>query len=69
MVKEGIILGHKISKKIIEVDRAKIEIIVKFPPSTYVKGIHSFLGHAKFYSRLKIYQGLLQDLKPNMQIA
>nr|GFB04786.1 hypothetical protein [Tanacetum cinerariifolium] len=34
MVKEGIILGHKISKKGIEVDKAKIEVISKLPHST-----------------------------------
>nr|GEZ81313.1 reverse transcriptase domain-containing protein [Tanacetum cinerariifolium] len=49
MVKEGIVLGHKISKKGIEVDKAKIEVILKLPHSTIVKGIRSFLGHAEFY--------------------
>nr|GEY53287.1 reverse transcriptase domain-containing protein [Tanacetum cinerariifolium] len=49
MAKEGIILGHKISKKGIEVDKAKIEVISKLPHLTTVKGIHSFLGHAGFY--------------------
>ncbi|GJT57696.1 reverse transcriptase domain-containing protein [Tanacetum coccineum] len=46
MVKEGIVLGHKISKKGIEVDKAKIDVIVKLPHPTTVKGIRSFLGHA-----------------------
>nr|GFB99102.1 DNA-directed DNA polymerase [Tanacetum cinerariifolium] len=46
MVKEGIVLGHKISKKGIEVDKAKIEVISKLPHPTTIKGIHSFLGHA-----------------------
>nr|GEV88059.1 reverse transcriptase domain-containing protein [Tanacetum cinerariifolium] len=49
MVKEGIVLGHKISKKGIEVDKAKIEVISKLPHPTIVKGIRSFLGHAGFY--------------------
>nr|GFB68916.1 DNA-directed DNA polymerase [Tanacetum cinerariifolium] len=49
MVKEGIVLGHKISKKGIEVDRANIEVISKLPHPTTVKGIRSFLGHAGFY--------------------
>ncbi|XP_075106936.1 uncharacterized protein LOC142179935 [Nicotiana tabacum] len=49
MVDEGIVLGHKISKKGIKVDRAKIEIISKLPPPTSVKGVQSFLGHAGFY--------------------
>nr|GEZ36136.1 DNA-directed DNA polymerase [Tanacetum cinerariifolium] len=51
MVKEGIILGHKISKKGIEVDKAKIEVISKLPHPTTVKGIRSFLGHAGFFRR------------------
>nr|GFA00439.1 reverse transcriptase domain-containing protein [Tanacetum cinerariifolium] len=49
MVKEGIVLGHKISKKGIELDKAKIEVISKLPHLTTVKGIRSFLGHAGFY--------------------
>ena len=49
MVREGIVLGHRISGRGIEVDRAKIEIIEKLPPSTSVKGVCSFLGHAGFY--------------------
>jgi hypothetical protein len=49
MVREGIALGHIISKKGIEVDKAKIEVIEQLPPPTNVKGIHSFLGHAGFY--------------------
>ncbi|GJZ41287.1 reverse transcriptase domain-containing protein [Tanacetum coccineum] len=44
MVKEGIVLGHKISKKGIEVDKAKIDVIAKLPHPTTVKGIRSFLG-------------------------
>ncbi|GJR72706.1 reverse transcriptase domain-containing protein [Tanacetum coccineum] len=51
MVKEGIVLGHKISKKGIEVDKAKIDVISKLPHPTTVKGIRSFLGHAGFYHR------------------
>ncbi|GJX25073.1 hypothetical protein Tco_0231369 [Tanacetum coccineum] len=38
MVKEGIVLGHKISKKGIEVDKAKIDVIAKLPHPTTVKG-------------------------------
>ena len=48
MVREGIVLGHHVSKRGIEVDRAKIEIIEKLPPPTSVKGVWSFLGHAGF---------------------
>ncbi|GJR39513.1 reverse transcriptase domain-containing protein [Tanacetum coccineum] len=42
MVKEGIVLGHKISKSGIEVDRAKVEVIAKLPHPTTVKGVRSF---------------------------
>jgi len=51
MVTEGIVLGHKISERGMEVDKAKMEIIEKLPPPTNVKGIRSFLGHAGFYRR------------------
>ncbi|KAG9458840.1 hypothetical protein H6P81_003348 [Aristolochia fimbriata] len=51
MVNEGIVLGHKISERGIEVDRAKIEVIEKLPPPRNIKGIRSFLGHAGFYRR------------------
>jgi len=49
MVTEGVVLGHKISAKGIEVDKAKVVIIEKLPPPKKVKGIRSFLGHVGFY--------------------
>ncbi|GKB94223.1 reverse transcriptase domain-containing protein [Tanacetum coccineum] len=51
MVKEGIVLGHKVSSAGLEVDKAKIDVISKLPPPTNIKGIRSFLGHASFYRR------------------
>lgn len=51
MVQEGIVLGHKVSSKGIEIDRAKIAAIKSMPPPTNVKGVRSFLGHAGFYRR------------------
>ncbi|GKB63834.1 reverse transcriptase domain-containing protein [Tanacetum coccineum] len=51
MIKEGIVLGHKVSGSGIEVDKAKIEAISKLPYPTNVKAIRSFLGHASFYRR------------------
>nr|GFB52449.1 reverse transcriptase domain-containing protein [Tanacetum cinerariifolium] len=51
MVKEGIFLGHKISRNGIEEDNAKVDVIAKLPHPTTVKGIRSFLGHAGFYRR------------------
>nr|GFA77822.1 reverse transcriptase domain-containing protein [Tanacetum cinerariifolium] len=37
MVKEGIVLGHKISKQEIEVDKANVDVITKQPHPTTVK--------------------------------
>nr|GEW13815.1 reverse transcriptase domain-containing protein [Tanacetum cinerariifolium] len=51
MVKEGIVLCHKISKEGIEVDKSKFDVITKLPHQTTVKGIRSFLGHVGFYRR------------------
>nr|GEV45773.1 reverse transcriptase domain-containing protein [Tanacetum cinerariifolium] len=51
MLQEGIVLGHKISKSGIEVDRVKVDVIAKLYHPTTVKGVRSFLGHAGFYCR------------------
>ena len=51
MVREGIVFGHLVSERGIEVDRAKIEVIEQLPPPINIKGIRSFLGHAGFYRR------------------
>ena len=51
MIREGIVLGHKISPSGIEVDKAKVEIIEKLPPPNSIRAIRSFLGHAGFYRR------------------
>ena len=51
MLQEGIVLGHRIFARGIEVDKAKIEAIEKLPPPSSVKGIRSFLGHTGFYRR------------------
>ena len=68
MVNQGIVLGHVISNKGIEVDKAKFELIAKFPPLTSVKVVRQFLGHAGFYRRfikdfLKIAKPLYELLK------
>ena len=49
MVKEGIVLGYRISRRGIEVDKAKVETIERLLPPSSVKGIRSFLGHIGFY--------------------
>ena len=54
MVNQGIVLGHIISKKGIEVDKAKIDMISKLPSPTNVKIVRQFLGHAGFYRRFII---------------
>ncbi|XP_062100113.1 uncharacterized protein LOC133805989 [Humulus lupulus] len=46
---EGIVLGHKLSKHVIEVDRAKTEVIEKLPHPNSMENIRSFLGHVRFY--------------------
>ncbi|GJU13358.1 reverse transcriptase domain-containing protein [Tanacetum coccineum] len=51
MVKEGIVLGHKVCSVGLKVDKAKIDVILKLPPPTNIKGIRSFLRHAGFYRR------------------
>ena len=51
MVNEGIVLGHKISERGIEVDKAKVDAIEKMSCPKDIKGIRSFLGHAGFYRR------------------
>ncbi|GKA08282.1 hypothetical protein Tco_0687613 [Tanacetum coccineum] len=51
MVKEGVVLRHKVSGAGLEVDKAKTDVISKLPPPTNIKGVRSFLGHAGFYRR------------------
>ena len=62
MVHQGIVLGHIISKKGIEVDKEKIELIIKLPLPTTVKGVRQFLGHVGFYRRFIKVSLNLQDL-------
>ncbi|WVZ48669.1 hypothetical protein U9M48_000088, partial [Paspalum notatum var. saurae] len=47
----GLVLGHIISEKGIEVDKAKIETVERLPPPTDIRSLRSFLGHAGFYRR------------------
>ncbi|CAM8883040.1 unnamed protein product [Rhodiola kirilowii] len=51
MVTHGVVLGHVVSHKGIEVDKAKIDLIVTLPYPSTVRDIKSFLGHAGFYRR------------------
>nr|GEZ78786.1 reverse transcriptase domain-containing protein [Tanacetum cinerariifolium] len=46
MVKEGIVLGHKISRNGIEVDKAKVDVITKLPhPTTFKDFVNYHTGN------------------------
>ena len=62
MAQEGVILGHIVSNKGIEVDKAKVEVIEKLPPPTSVKGVRSFFRHVSFYQRF--IKDFLKIVKP-----
>jgi hypothetical protein len=71
MVKQGIVLGHVISERGIEVDKAKVETVEQLPPPTDVKSLRSSLGHAGFYRRFikdfsKITKSLTHFLEKNV---
>ena len=51
MVQEGVVLGHLVSGKGLEVDKAKIEVIQNLPLPTTLRDLRSFLGHVGFYRR------------------
>ena len=51
MVQEGVVLGHIVSSKGLEVDKAKIEVIQNLPLLGTVRDLKSFLGHVGFYRR------------------
>ena len=48
MVHEGIVLGHLVSSRGIEVDKAKIDVITSLPYVASMQEVRSFLGHASF---------------------
>jgi RNase H-like domain found in reverse transcriptase len=63
MVREGAVLGHLVSSKGLEVDKAKVEVIEKLPRPVNVKEVRSFLGHVGFYRRyIKDYSGIAKPL-------
>ncbi|KAK4381837.1 Retrovirus-related Pol polyprotein from transposon.6 [Sesamum angolense] len=68
MVDQGIVLGHVISSRGIEVDKAKVDLIVNLPYPTSVREIRSFLGHAGFYRRfIKDFAKIAQPLSQLLQ--
>ena len=48
MVEQGIVLGHVVSFRGIEVDKAKVDTIQSLPYPTSVREVRSFLGHVGF---------------------
>nr|GEU60838.1 DNA-directed DNA polymerase [Tanacetum cinerariifolium] len=66
MVKEGIVLEHKVSGSRIEVDKAKIKEISKLPYPMNIKAIQSFLRHVGFYRRF--IKDLSQIARPMTQL-
>jgi hypothetical protein len=68
MVNQGIVLGHVISERGIEVNKAKVETIEQLPPATDVKSLRSFLGHVGFYRRfIKDFSKITKPLKHLLQ--
>ena len=49
MVQEGVVLEHHVSSKVLEMDKAKIEVILNLPLPATLRDLRSFLGHIGFY--------------------
>ena len=63
MVQEGVVVGHVVLSKGIEVDKAKVEVIEKLPRPTSLKCLRSFLGHIGFYQRfIKDFSKIVKPL-------
>nr|GFA40134.1 retrovirus-related Pol polyprotein from transposon 17.6 [Tanacetum cinerariifolium] len=65
MVKEGIVLGDKISKNRIEVDRAKVDVIAKLPHPTTVKGAVLGKRHEKHFKPIYYASKMMNDAESN----
>ncbi|KAM2395328.1 hypothetical protein ACFX1X_032705 [Malus domestica] len=63
MVKQGVVLGHIVSERGIEIDKSKVDLVHHLPSPTSVREVCSFLGHAGFYTRfIKDFSKLAQPL-------
>ena len=51
MVREGVVLGHVVSGKGLELDKAKIEVIQNLLLPVTLRNLRSFLGHVGFYHK------------------
>ena len=51
IVREGIVLGHLVSSKGLEVDKAKVEVIQDLALRKSIRELRSLLGHVNFYRR------------------
>jgi len=51
MIHEGIVLGHLVSSRSIEVNKAKIYVITSLPYPASMQEVRSFLGHVGFYRK------------------
>nr|GEY97840.1 hypothetical protein [Tanacetum cinerariifolium] len=65
MVKEGIVLGHKISKNEFEVDKAKIDVITKLPHPTTVKGAVLGQRHEKHFRPIHYASKTMTEAESN----
>ncbi|GJT68174.1 reverse transcriptase domain-containing protein [Tanacetum coccineum] len=71
MVKEGIVLGHKVSGAGLEVNRAKIDLISKLPPPTNIKSVRNpnvILLKTIIHTDHSVLKHLFkkQDVKPHL---
>ncbi|RDX72072.1 Retrovirus-related Pol polyprotein, partial [Mucuna pruriens] len=68
MVIEGIVLGHLVSSRGIEVDKAKVDIIASLSYLASVREVRSFLGHVGFYRRfIKKFNKIVLPLSKLLQ--
>nr|GEZ93226.1 DNA-directed DNA polymerase [Tanacetum cinerariifolium] len=65
MVKEGIVLGHKISKNGINVDKAKVDVIAKLPHPTTVKCAVLGQRHEKHFKAIHYANKMITDAESN----